>query len=553
MSAIRPLRRPAASLEPVSAEILDALEIAGGAEPLRSWPSAAGSQAPALLSENAGARSRLWRWVLEHRLSLAIVVVLCVATGVVQAVGLSGWPARYDDEGTYVAQAWAVTHLGELAPYTYWYDHPPIGWILLALIQVPLSLVVHSVNAITAGRIAMLAVDAVSSGLVYALARRVGMRRGFAVLALLIFALNPLALNYHRMVFLDNLAVPWLLAAFVFALSPRRSLWDMGASGICFALALLSKETMLLTAPGLLVAVWQGSDRATRRYSLTVFAASLTLAVAFYPLMAIVKGELFAGPHHVSLLNGISFQLFTRQSSGSAFQAGTLTHKYLEEWLYLDRYLPYLSLALVIPALALRRLRAPAVTLAIGFFGVLRPGYMPAMYLIAYLPFACLVVAGVFDAVWSWHPTRRRLPRWIGPAVAAICLGTIGAFAVPAWARSDHKEMTFDSDKPVQQAEKWIYAHVNRKATLLTDDTLWLDLVEHGFQRNRVVWYYKLGTDSEVDARFPSGWRDFDYVVSSDVMRSGSTPEALAAIKHSRTVASFGTGTRRIEIKGIVR
>ena len=553
MSATRTPRRPVATLEPISTEITEALLIPGVAESPRSRPSGASSGAVARPREVVDSRSRLRRWTVEHRLSLTIVVVLCLAIGVVQAIGLSGWPARYDDEGTYVAQAWAVTHLGELAPYTYWYDHPPIGWILLALIQAPISLVIHSANAITAGRIAMLPVDAVSSGLVYALARRLGMRRGFAVLALLLFALNPLALNYHRMVFLDNLAVPWLLAAFVFALSPRRRLWDMGASGICFGLALLSKETMLLTAPGLLVAVWQGSDQATRRYSLTVFATSLLLAVAFYPLMALVKGEVLPGAHHVSLLNGLSFQLFTRQSSGSALQTGTLSHKYLEEWLYLDRYLPYLSVALVVPALGIRRLRAPAVALAIGLLGVLRPGYMPAMYLIAYIPFACLVVAGVLDVVWSWRPSRRRLRRWTGPAVAALSIAVLGAFAVPVWARWDVKEMTFDADLPVQQAETWIYHHVGHRAKVLTDDTLWLDLVEHGFQRNRVVWYYKLGTDSEVDARFPSGWRDFNYVVSSDVMRSGTTPEALAAIKHSRKVASFGTGSRRIVIRAVLR
>ena len=41
-------------------------------------------------------------------------------------------PAATDDEGTYLAQAWAVQHGQGLAHYTYWYDHPPLGWIQLA-------------------------------------------------------------------------------------------------------------------------------------------------------------------------------------------------------------------------------------------------------------------------------------------------------------------------------------------------------------------------------------------------------------------------------------
>src|SRR5262245_20981976 len=36
------------------------------------------------------------------------------------------------DEGIYTGQALAVLRDGRLAPYTYWYDHAPAGWILLA-------------------------------------------------------------------------------------------------------------------------------------------------------------------------------------------------------------------------------------------------------------------------------------------------------------------------------------------------------------------------------------------------------------------------------------
>ncbi len=45
---------------------------------------------------------------------------------------MGGIPQRIDDEGTYTAQAWAITHLGELTHYTYWYDHPRTGWIQIA-------------------------------------------------------------------------------------------------------------------------------------------------------------------------------------------------------------------------------------------------------------------------------------------------------------------------------------------------------------------------------------------------------------------------------------
>ena len=42
--------------------------------------------------------------------------------------------AFQDDEGTYTSQAFSVLEDGRLAPYTYWYDHPPLGWIQLGFL-----------------------------------------------------------------------------------------------------------------------------------------------------------------------------------------------------------------------------------------------------------------------------------------------------------------------------------------------------------------------------------------------------------------------------------
>jgi hypothetical protein len=522
-----------------SAELREALEL--------------GDRPPAAAAHGVARRS-LRAWISAHRLSLALVALLCSLTTLVQAWGMSGWPARYDDEGTYVAQAWALQHLGALGHYTYWYDHPPVGWFLLAVLQWPAAAIGPASNAIAAGRSAMLLVGAVDAALVYVLARRLGMRRGFAALALLLFTLCPLALNYHRMVWLDNLAMPWLLGAFVLALSPQRRLWAMAGSGACFALAVLTKETVLVLLPALAIAVWQGSDRTTRRYAMTVFATTLVLICAFYPLMALVKDELLPGHGHVSLLTGIDFQLFGRASSGSLFSPASLSRKYLDEWLYLDTALMAGSLVLAPLALVPARLRAVAVALLLQAAVMVRPGYLPAPYVIAMLPFAALVVAGLADVAWGWGAaSRRRLVRLAGPAVTTVAVGAAAVAVVPGWARMDHKQMTFNADAPLQQAQTWVYRHVPRSSSMLVDDTFWVDLVQRGFLPDRVVWYYKLGTDPQVDRRYPTGWRGFDYVISSDVLRSGSTAQGHAAVLHSKAVARFGTGARRIEIRRIAR
>src|SRR5260221_13031472 len=58
---------------------------------------------------------------------------LLIISGVAHAYNMFHFPYYENDEGVYMSQAWALIAKGQLAPYTYWYDHAPGGWILIAL------------------------------------------------------------------------------------------------------------------------------------------------------------------------------------------------------------------------------------------------------------------------------------------------------------------------------------------------------------------------------------------------------------------------------------
>jgi hypothetical protein len=77
--------------------------------------------------------------------------------------------------------------------------------------------------------------------------------------------------------------------------------------------------------------------------------------------------------------------------------------------------------------------------------------------------------------------------------------------------------------------------------------------VPGGFYSRTVVSYWPLVYDPAVKRRFPHGWRDFDYIVSTDGMRvtTNQTPNTAAALTHSRVLATFGRGQQRIEIRAI--
>jgi 4-amino-4-deoxy-L-arabinose transferase-like glycosyltransferase len=222
-------------------------------------------------------------------LGAVLVVAALAAVAWVTARNLYAAPMRFDDEGTYLDQARSLVRDGDLSPYTYWYDHPPLGWILLAGWLVGPSHLWDAPDLIGSGRQLMLVVTVASALLVHVLGRRLGLSRPAGATAVLLFGLSPLAVTFHRMVLLDNLAVLMVLAAFVLALSPGRRLAAALGSGAALAGAVLTKETALLMAPFVLWMLLRTVVPATRRMSLTVFGIGFSLVAVLYPLYALLK------------------------------------------------------------------------------------------------------------------------------------------------------------------------------------------------------------------------------------------------------------------------
>jgi hypothetical protein len=511
------------------------------------------------------AGSSLLAWCRDHAISLVTVAGLMLLTGLVIGAGITHYPSFGDDEGTYVSEAWALLTHGQLSHYTYWYDHPPGGWIQLALLTWIFGPLVKGASAVATARSLMVLPAMATAGLLYALARRLRLRRVFAVAAVLLLIFSPLGLASMRQVYLENFALPWVLAAFVLAASPSRRLWAFAASGACFAVGILSKETMLLFLPGLVMAVIHNADRRTRAFCLTAFFSSFVLIGASYPLYALLKGELLPGPGHVSLAQAIVWQLSGRVGSGSVFATHSAARQVLDAWLRIDPWLLALGVGSLPVALFMRRLRpfavAVMVALAVGFDG----GYLPAPFEIGLLPFCALLFAGLLDSLWGWSGALgRRRWRRLGPAATAMTVLVLASLMGPAWNSGDSYAMSADASQPELSAEHWIESHVSRRARLLIDDTMYVDLVRAGFQpRYGVVWFYKLGFTNNLDPaivrRLPRGWREFDYVVSTPVIRGAIAQDPAgyrqvrAALTHSRTVAAFGSSPgARVEVRRLV-
>ena len=391
-------------------------------DPVRRQPVGTASRGPDAFGMRAPQRDRL-AWVRQHSGVTVLLPVLALVTAV-HATGITRWPGFSDDEGTYVAQAWAVLNGQGLTHYTYWYDHPPLGWLQLAGLRGLAGPLLEDLSAVAAGRVLMLAPLVASCTLLWLWARRIGVRVPAAAMAVALFGLAPLSVAFLRGVYLDTLALPWLLAAFALAATPKGRLWSYAGSGACFAVAVLTKETMLLLLPALLLQLWQTCDRRTRAFCVTAFASVLTAVGLAYPLYAALKGELFPGRDHVSLLAGVWCQLSGRASTGSPLDPTSSSASLVDAWLGLDPWLLAVGVLAAPTALLVRRLRPVTAGLLLLVAIGLRPGYLPQPYVMALLCLCALVAAGLADSVVGALRATAGQPRHLlRPVLVLVLIG----------------------------------------------------------------------------------------------------------------------------------
>src|SRR5258706_14730642 len=105
----------------------------------------------------------------------AILLTISLVSGVVtHGYNLSQYPLFLTDEGIYVQQAWSLVNEGRLSPYTYFYDHAPGGWMVMAawasVLPGEFTAFGNEVNSI---RVLMLLVHVASFGLLFAIVRAI--------------------------------------------------------------------------------------------------------------------------------------------------------------------------------------------------------------------------------------------------------------------------------------------------------------------------------------------------------------------------------------------
>jgi endo-1,4-beta-D-glucanase Y/4-amino-4-deoxy-L-arabinose transferase-like glycosyltransferase len=517
-------------------------------------------------------RTRAWMAVAGAE--TVLVMGLFVISILAHSFNMFHYPSldRLDDEGIYMSQAWAVLREGQLTPYTYWYDHAPAGWIIIAgWLGITGGPTAFS-SAIDSGRVLMLLVHVAMVPLLYYLARKLGSSIPFAGLAVFLFSVSPLAITYQRLVLLDNIMMFFILVSLNLLLDGWGRLSRVVLSGIAFGIAILVKETAIFMFPVMVYIAAQQRWQHQGRFALVAWLLPMGMVFSWYPLYALLKGELlpvgtaigyllfpdqiadtiFASGDQVSLTEALKWQA-TRSGGGLLDIESMFWHLTRTNWLPLD---PFLVVTGVISIFfnIVHGIRNRSALVA-GLLGLMplvylaRGGIVFDFYIIFAIPFFTLNLALLLTAVFDRLYIRGAQSAFAGLAIAAL-LG----FYFQSGRMSPLYE--YQPDAPMRQALAWIQENLHPRSRLVISDNLWTDLREPGDGRqgfSDAHSHWKVASDPAVyEEVLQNDWRRIDYIVLSRGMledfENTNNTLALEALENASLVNAWGEGETFVEL-----
>jgi hypothetical protein len=497
--------------------------------------------------------------------SILLLMVLLLA-GTKQAVNMLGFPFYDNLEGTNMANAWSVLHEGSLSPYTYNYDNPPMGWILLALWLMMGSFILAPETVFPLGRAFMLIVHVLTVLTMYGVARKLRLDRSFAVLTVLVFSLSPLVTILQRRVLVENMMILWVLVSLYFVLGNGRTLLHYAVSAFALGMAFLTHVAALMFFPAIFYVVLKNSHISHRRFALTFWLGIVFCLSSAFPLQALLKDELlpagllFGGSHpHVSLyetqsvqLERVSLQEFLRSDSSFIFN--------LRRWISPDEAASDIGLIIAgligagfVLADASRSPHLRPLALLLVCYGLhlvtlkrlFDPDIIPLLPLLA-------ISIGIAVQTIAHLAGRHILKRAVRyPAYAVLAILVVSMFG---WTYV-HKPEPYTTDQVSMQfdAVGWVSQHVPRESFVVTDNYAFVDL-----RRSipNVHYYWVVDEDPEVrNEIMDDNWCNIDYLLTTPQMLEDmkNYPLRLVSTAHrnSTSIRAYENDGWPIEVRQV--
>ncbi len=496
--------------------------------------------------------------MLKQNVVLILVFLLTLLS---HGWNYGGYPAFEGDEGTYTSQGWWIVRMGDIAPYSYWYDHSPFGWLTIGVWQLATGGPFTLGFSLLSTRLFMVLVAGVTNLFLYLLAYRLTKSVRASLMASLLFAFSPIAIFFHRRVLLDNLMTMWFVLSLYFLWRKKGNMLHLWISGLCFGLAFLSKEVTIIFLPVMIYALWGQTKGENGRFSKAVWCMSAFFLMSFFPLLAILKHEFFPAGwvgdvSRVSLVDTIVFQM-TRGVGKQLWESTSQFQMSLRTWFGLDGFLTYFGAISAVIVFLFHKLDARYRMVSLMVFSFIiflaRGGLVMDFYIVPLLPLLCLsfalfltLASTYLGGIWN-----RRL---------------VGIFTIPAYLLLIFSFLVAGKRLYLEQATQSQIASVayTREtlppdARVIVDAWAYLDMRlprTHGEKYFvNAEWFSKILLDPAIrDKKFGNDWRNIDYILLThemiQLMNTETDPSLLRlAMKEGKMIKDFpplDPGTRNI-------
>ena len=526
-------------------------------------------------------------WLKRHWHELWLLLLLLIVA-MIHGINMFNFPYYETDEGTYMSQAWALVTQAKIAPYTYIYDHAPLGWLQIAIWSVLSGGFSAYGTTIESGRVLMLISQVASALVLYRIAQNTTRSTLVASVIMLLFAGSAYGLLYHRRVLLDNIATFWMLLSIYCLVNRRLTLTLVWASAFAFSMSVLSKELTIFLFPALVALVFVRAHAVQRWFATLGWVAISGTIISLYLVMAVLKGELFptgtwlgGTADHVSLIGTLQWQA-PRSKDAGMFGATSKFWEVVRIWVQDEPLLVIAGTASVVLSLfAIRRY------LTIALFGAMslliwlflgRGGEILPFYLVPLLPLLALNIGMLLWLVsqlargWLGRTHAGRVATGVSLCIASFALlyGTTLGYRSPNLGAENQAALKgarqlgtlpWNSQQALAQREAitWIRQHIDPSKSIVSDNFLWVDLHSGSVSQpayDHTHFHLKVELDPAIrQGIFHENWQNVDYVVTTPQLyndvRFSNLPFISAIVAHSTPVATFNTGGWPVEIRRV--
>lgn len=494
-----------------------------------------------------------------HFWEIVLVIFLLTGSGITHGYNMFKYPYFENDEGTYMSQAWSLISEGELAPYTYWYDHAPFGWVMLGgwikLVGGPFAFG----TSVETGRVFMLLLHIMSTLFIYLLVKRFGGGKTGAVLAVLMFTFSPLGIYFQRRVLLDNMMVFLVFVALLAVLRVQKEFKYVYISAITLGLAILTKENAVFFIPVFMLILYQSKKFKHPGMAIFQWLIVLCSIVSVYFLFAFLKGELFpmgfAGDEsdHVSLLTTL-YNQFMRGKALPFWSESSDFYRNLEVWIYKDPFTiiggAFATFAGLLLSIKDKKHLIPALLSLLFWVFLIRGKLVLDFYVIPLIPLLAINTGMIFGHFTSFLKTR---PYWLWT------LMVLSLYAVTIYLLTFRIFWHFTKDETSNQIKSilWVKENLPAETKMVIDASIFVELRVPGYPLGSPLadkifpdadWAWKVEKDPEVyKDKLNMDWSNINYIILTHEItkqvRDSSFVFLKGALDNSTPVISWREGS----------